>query len=68
LQIDSRHLQAKPDLQPFLLGDGPCFPQNLPQDHQHFVVMLTEAQFNDSLTGKDHGGAEFGVAAFKILI
>jgi hypothetical protein len=29
---------------------------------------LTEAQFNDSLTSKDHGGAEFGVAAFKILI
>jgi hypothetical protein len=46
LQIVSRLLQAKPDLEPFLLGDGPYFQQNL--------------------TGKDHGGAEFGVAAFKV--
>ena len=50
LQIakDSRLLQAKPDLEPFLRGDGPCFPQNL--NH------------------KDHGGAEFSVAAFKVPI
>jgi hypothetical protein len=66
IAIDARLLQANSDLQPFLLGDRPRFPQNFPQDRQNSIVALAEVQLNDSLTGKDHGGAEFGVATFHV--
>jgi len=51
--MNVRLFQPNADLQPFLLGDGPRFTQNPPQDHENFIIALPEVQFDDALPGQD---------------